>query len=133
VGLKKSATKMLPIHTVVLAITGATLGQESITLIECCANQSVVGILETPTFPYQFIHPLIKVSMKELLRNQGGGAQPHINKDDVGNVSFNLPDKETIENYLNSVNPLFIAIERNCHEIDGLIELESVLVAKLSR
>jgi restriction endonuclease S subunit len=133
VGLKKSATKMLPIHTVVLAITGATLGQESITLIECCANQSVVGILETPTFPYQFIHPLIKVSMKELLRNQGGGAQPHINKDDVGNVSFNLPDKETIENYLNSVNPLFIAIERNCHEIDALIELESVLVAKLSR
>ena len=132
-GLEKSATKMLPVHTVVLAITGATLGQESITLIECCANQSVVGILETPSFPYQLIHPLIKVSMKELLRNQGGGAQPHINKDDVGNVSFNLPNKETIDIYLRSVNPLFTAIESNCHEIDELIELESVLVANLSR
>jgi len=124
---------MLPIHTVVLAITGATLGQESITLIECCANQSVVGILETPLFPYQLIHPLIKVSMKELLRNQGGGAQPHINKDDVGNVSFNFPTKETIDDYLRSVNSLFATIEKNCHEIDKLIDLESALVAKLSR
>ena len=55
----------MPKHTVVLAITGATLGQESILLIESSANQSVVGILENPTIPYEFIHPFIKKSMRE--------------------------------------------------------------------
>ena len=132
-GLRGSATKMLPIHTVVLAITGATLGQESITLLECCANQSVVGILETPDFPYQLIHPLIKESMRELLRNQGGGAQPHINKDDVGSIVFNPPDKASIDNYVAEVNPFFLTIESNCHEIDRLNDLKEALITKLSR
>lgn len=45
-GLKKSATKLMPVHTTVLAITGATLGQVSYTEIETCANQSVVGIYD---------------------------------------------------------------------------------------
>ena len=71
-GLSKSATKLMPKHTVVLAITGATLGQESILLIDSSANQSVVGILENQSVPYEFIHPFIRKSMKELLRNQTG-------------------------------------------------------------
>lgn len=45
-GLEKSSTKLMPKHTTVLAITGATLGQVSYTEIETCANQSVVGIYD---------------------------------------------------------------------------------------
>lgn len=132
-GLNNSATKMLPVHTVVLAITGATLGQESITLIDCCANQSVVGILESRVTPYQFIHPLIKESMRELLRSQGGGAQPHINKDDVESISFNLPDKNAIIQYVNEVDSFFVTIEANCKEIDELEAMKAIITSNLSR
>ena len=43
-GLAKSAAKLMPSGTTVLAITGATLGQVSRIEIEASANQSVVGI-----------------------------------------------------------------------------------------
>lgn len=46
IALNKSATKLLPKHTTLVAITGATLGQVSYTEIETCANQSVVGIVD---------------------------------------------------------------------------------------
>ena len=132
-GLSKSATKLMPKHTVVLAITGATLGQESILLIESSANQSVVGILENPTIPYEFIHPFIKKSMRELLRNQTGGAQPHINKDDVNNIPLSLPTPQELDKYTRKVRPLFNLIEKNMFELDKLTVLLTSLLMRLSR
>lgn len=132
-GLSKSATKLMPKHTVVLAITGATLGQESILLIDSCANQSVVGILENSTLPYEFLHPFIKLSMKELLRNQTGGAQPHINKDDVNNIPLSIPTQSDLEKFVERVRPLYNLIENNMFEIDKLNELLTNLLAILSR
>jgi len=54
--MEKSATKMLPKRTTVLAITGATLGQVSILEIGSCANQSVVGILESEIISSEYIY-----------------------------------------------------------------------------
>lgn len=132
-GVSKSATKLLPKHTVVLAITGATLGQESILLIESCANQSVVGVLENSMLPYEFIHPFIKESMKELLRNQTGGAQPHINKDDVNNIPLTLPTPQDLKKFLNIVKPLYLLIEQNMFELDELMLFLANILAILSR
>ena len=131
--IKKSATKLMPKHTVVLAITGATLGQESILLIDSCANQSVVGLLENAILPYEFLHPFIKRSMSELLRNQTGGAQPHINKDDVKNIPICVPTEECISNYQKLVKSFFEKIEHNCFEIDMLSNLLEKTLAILSR
>ena len=86
-GLKKSATKLLPKKTTVLAITGATLGQVSLLEIDSCANQSVIGILENKCIPYEFIYPLIKNDIDKIIRHQTGGAQQHINKN---NTTLNL-------------------------------------------
>lgn len=60
-GLAKSATKLLPKKTTVLAITGATLGQVSLLEIDTCANQSVIGVLENTEIPYEYIYPFIKI------------------------------------------------------------------------
>ena len=132
-GLAHSATKLLPYHTVVIAITGATMGQESILLIESCANQSVIGVLENQRLPYEFIHPFIKSSMRELLRNQTGGAQPHINKDDVSNIPICVPDSEQMTHYIALVKPLYTLIEKNCFEMDQLANLLDNSLAILSR
>lgn len=132
-GLAHSATKRLPYHTVVIAITGATMGQESILLIESCANQSVIGVLENERLPYEFVHPFIKSSMRELLRNQTGGAQPHINKDDVSNIPICVPNSEQMTFYVSIVKPLYALIEKNCFEIDRLANLLNNSLTVLSR
>ena len=84
-GLEKSATKLLPKGTVVLAITGATLGQISRLEIDSCANQSVIGILENDVSPSEYLFFWIKKTIDDIIRWQTGGAQQHINKGNVEN------------------------------------------------
>ena len=90
-GLKHSATKLLPKKTTVLAITGATLGQVSLLEIDTCANQAVIGVLENDIIPYEFIYPLINVKITELCSHMTGGAQQHINKNNVEPAKIVLP------------------------------------------
>ena len=130
-GLSKSATKLLPKKTTVLAITGATLGQISLLEIDSCANQSVVGIIENDTLPYEFIYPYVVNNIKELISHQTGGAQQHINKQNIESLKLLLPDNEIINNYKKLVKPLFETISNNCFENESLIQLRDILLPKL--
>ena len=89
-GLKKSATKIMPVHTTVLAITGATLGQVSYTEIETCANQSVVGIYDQQKVYSEYIYLAVSNEIKGIISKATGGAQQHINKDIVNNFEIML-------------------------------------------
>src|ERR1035437_2746789 len=44
-GLEKSAARLMPQDSVLIALTGATTGVVGYLTIEACANQSVTGIL----------------------------------------------------------------------------------------
>ena len=90
-GIQNSSTKLLPTNTTVLAITGATLGQISITNIETCANQSVVGILENLNLHTSFIYPMVNYNIKKLTSIKTGNTQQHITKEDVANLKFCCP------------------------------------------
>ena len=132
-GLKKSATKLLPKKTTVLAITGATLGQVSLLEIEACANQSVIGILENEKMPYEFIYPLIVNDIEKIILNQTGGAQQHINKDNVASHNIIIPTDEIMAKYKAIQAPLFETIANNCLESARLAALRDTLLPKLMR
>ena len=132
-GLKKSATVLMPKHTVVLAITGATLGQFSILLIDSCANQSVIGILENERLPYEYIYPFIRFELFELMRKQTGGAQMHINKQNVDDMLINVPEHDKLLNWAYEVRPYYSEIENNCFEIKNLKVLSELIVSKLAQ
>lgn len=130
-GLQKSATKLLPKKTTVLAITGATLGQISLLEIDSCANQSVVGILENDILPYEFIYPFICYNIQDLISHQTGGAQQHINKQNVESLPLALPTKDLINDYRKIVKPIFDMIAKNCFENEKLIAIRDALLPKL--
>src|SRR5690606_17049840 len=96
-GLKKSNTKLLPIGTTVIAITGATLGQISLLEIDTCANQSVVGIVPNEKLSKSFVFLWVKNKINEIILNETGGAQPHINKNDINETEIIIPDSESID------------------------------------
>ena len=129
--LEKSATKLLPRRTTVLAITGATLGQVSIAEIECCANQSVVAILGSAEFPTEFIYPWIKENIEKLIASQTGGAQQHINKGNVEELSLLCPDERVVSAFTDLVRPMFDAIDSNLNESRDLATLRDTLLPKL--
>ena len=130
-GLSKSATKLLPKKTTVLAITGATLGQVSLLEIDTCANQSVIGVLENAEVPYEYIYPFIKDRIEMLIQHQTGGAQQHINKDNVESLIFLLTAKNVLENYISLVGPMYKRIESQCFENLYLSTLRDTLLPRL--
>lgn len=130
-GLDHSATKILPAKTTVLAITGATLGQVSLLEIDACANQSVVGIIPNDTLPYEFIYPFIKAKINELISHQTGGAQQHINKQNVESLPVSIPTRDILYDFLTLVSPMYSMIASNCFENMRLENMRDSLLPQL--
>lgn len=130
-GLNKSATKLLPAKTTVIAITGATLGQVSLLEIPACTNQSLVGVIPNDKLPYEFIYPFIKNKIPELLSHQTGGAQQHINKQNVESLKIRVPDKDILNAYIKNVAPIYATITKNCFENSVLTKIRDSLLPKL--
>lgn len=130
-GLKKSATKLLPKGTTVLAITGATLGQYSLLEIDSCFNQSVVGIKESPILKKEYVYFWISQTINDLLGSQTGGAQQHINKQVVDSHGILIPDNRVLENYYKIANPIFEQITDNYFQIQTLSQIRNSLLPRL--
>ena len=130
-GLEKSATKLLPKGTTVLAITGATLGQFSRLEIDCCANQSVVGIVGSAEASNEFIYSNIKNGIQRLISAQTGGAQQHINKEDVNAFSIVYPGKKLIDAFTYVVGGMFAEIGVLLNQSISLAEIRDSLLPRL--
>ena len=130
-GLNKSATSLLPAGSVVLAITGATLGQISRLEINSCANQSVIGILENEKFSSPYIDYWVKDKINDIIGFQTGGAQQHINKRNVDNYSLLVPDEKTLDRFNKLVQPIFKQISINCFQNQTLSQIRDTLLPKL--
>ncbi|WDL71249.1 restriction endonuclease subunit S [Helicobacter winghamensis] len=124
-GFEKSSTKLLPKGSVVIAITGATLGQVSLLEIDSCANQSVVGVIPNDDFSSEFLYLWIKFNIDEIILNQTGGAQQHINKNDIANYHIIKPDKETLASV--NLKTYFEKISHNTKQIQNLQAMRDML------
>jgi len=130
-GLRNSATKILPKGSVVLAITGATLGQFSKLEIDTCANQSVIGILENEKISSEYIYFWIKNEIGDIISHQTGGAQQHINKNNLDSYDLLIPDDKTLQDFNKIIQPIFKQISINCFQNQTLSSLRDTLLPKL--
>lgn len=130
-GLEHSATKLLPVHTTVLAITGATLGQVSYTEIETCANQSVVGIIDRKRNMQEYVFLYVKDNIYKIVNKATGGAQQHINKDIVNAYPFKLPTQNVVEKFNEYIRPIFKKEALIFFQIRLLTEARDRLLPKL--
>jgi type I restriction enzyme S subunit len=130
-GLKKSSTKMMPLRTTVLAITGATLGQVSLTEKEVCANQSVVGVYDENNLYSEFLYLKIVDIIKRIILKAGGGAQQHINKENVSETEIVIPDEEIIREFQRIIKPLFDLLANFMIKNNFLRKTRDLLLPKL--
>ena len=130
-GLAASATKPLPARTTVIAITGATLGQVSITEIDTCANQSIVGVVGSAALPSEYIYGWVTENIGRLVSSQTGGAQQHINKNDVNELPVVCPPAQVVSAFVATAAPMFDRIREACFESRTLASLRNTLLPKL--
>ena len=130
-GLKNSATKLLKRKTTLVAITGATLGQVSLLEIDCCTNQSIIGIEPNEKIPYEYIYFFIKNNINKIISNQSGEAQKHINLNDIRTSKIIIPQSRIMTEYVKIVSLLMSKVEKNYFENTKLAELRDALLPKL--
>lgn len=127
----KSSTKIMKAGTTVIAITGATLGQISRIEKDFCANQSVIGITKSKKVSDEFIYLMINNKITDLLKQATGGAQQHINKNDVNELLTIIPPYCFMEQFTNKSLLYFELIKAYCFENQTLTKLRDTLLPKL--
>jgi type I restriction enzyme S subunit len=129
--LKRSAAKLMPKGTTVLAITGATLGQVSYLEIETTANQSVVGIVDPSGLYSEWIYLTVADRIEGIINHASGGAQQHINKEVVNDVLVAPPPAPQAKEFKRLVGPMFREVATLLFKIQNLRRTRDLLLPRL--
>jgi type I restriction enzyme S subunit len=129
--LERSAAKLMPKGTTVLAITGATLGQVSYLEIETAANQSVVGIVDPTELCSEWIYLTVRERIEGIIKHASGGAQQHINKEIVNDVQVVLPTDSLAKDFRQLVAPVFRELATLLFQIQTLRRTRDLLLPRL--
>lgn len=130
-GLEKSSTKMMPIGSTIVAITGATLGQVSRIEIAAGGNQSLVGVYAADRAINDHLYFAIRDQVDVLVRSATGGAQQHINKANVEELLVKWPSDEQVRGWHSVAEPLMEATADLLREADELEKTRDELLPLL--
>lgn len=130
-GLENSNARLMKPGTVVLAITGATLGQVSRLEIEAAANQSVIGIFSEQAGMNEYLYHYMKRNIRRLISGASGGAQQHINKNMVENHVIAVPPANELSRFHDATAGSFASIKSLLSEIPTLKEVQGKLLHQM--
>ena len=88
-------------------------------------------MIGTEGLPSELIYFWMREHVEELLAWQTGGAQQHINKNNVNDLPVLCPSPKEISAYLALARPVFDLIKASCFESGTLAALRDALLPKL--
>jgi type I restriction enzyme S subunit len=127
--IDNSATTLMPAGSSLISITRHL--RPSILAIDACANQSVVGILESKTIKSAYIYPYLINEIPRYMSLRTGAQQPHINKGTIDESIFLLPPVEILNNYYSKVEIFYKLIIDKSFESQTLKKLKDWLLPML--
>ena len=114
--LQKSSAKLLPKHSVLIAMYGATVGKIGITSMDAACNQAICALLPTIDYPYSFFYQFLNNNRDEIISRAVGSAQQNISQELLKKILLVLPPANLVKQYHKIVHKLFLAIENNINE-----------------
>ncbi|MHB8509859.1 MAG: restriction endonuclease subunit S [Candidatus Dormibacteria bacterium] len=130
-GYESTSTKMMPVGTTLVAITGATLGQVSYLSIPACGSQNVSGIYSEDPDLAPYIYHTVVASIGNIANRAMGGAQQHINRGIVQETLVCRPDSETLASFCKLVRPIVDEIVCLLREQKVVREARNLLLPRL--
>lgn len=127
--IENSSTYLLPKGTIAISITRHI--RPSILAIDSCANQSVIGILESEELKSSYLYPFIKNEIPRYLSLRTGAQQPHINKQTIDKTNIIIPATEILKKYYQASNQYYKKIINNAFQNQQLTELRDWLLPML--
>lgn len=124
-GYDNSSARMMPKHTVMIALTGATAGKIGYLTFEACGNQSITGILPCEFLNQRFLFYYLISKRPQILADCVGGAQAHISQGYVKNIKipmYPLEKQVEVVNVLDGITSIIIARKLELQSFDELIK-----------
>jgi type I restriction enzyme S subunit len=127
-GLKKSAAKYFPAHTVLVAMYGANVGQLGWLANPATVNQAICGLVADETkADWRYLFYALLQERAKLITKAQGAAQQNLNQDAIRNFELpvpNLPTQRKIADILSAYDDL---IENNLRRIKILEQMAQSL------
>lgn len=129
--LKNSSAKLLPKHSVLIAMYGATVGEIGIITDKFTCNQAICAFLPNELYPFSFIYNFLLSSKQDIISRAVGSAQQNISQQLLLQYKLVIPPSELVQEFHRIVFPLFQKIQDNIEENESLKDLRDSLLPKL--
>ncbi len=128
--IKKSSAKLLPKHSILIAMYGATVGEFGIISYPMTCNQAICALIPNANVPYSVLY-LFALNNKINLQNKAvGSAQQNISQVIIKGLGF-LYNEKVFKEFNGIVEPMLKQIEKNTIEIIHLSKLRDILLPQL--
>ena len=120
--VEKSSAKLLPVHSVLIAMYGATVGAYGIIAKSMTCNQAVCALLSNENYPYTYLFQLACESQQKLINLAVGSAQQ--------NISQVLIKQLPVHSNLEAIHS-FHSLAQPMHEKIELLQAENARLANI--
>lgn len=132
-GVQTQSNKTIPKNSICVSCIG-TPGLVVITTQDCQTNQQINSIVLTDIQYVYYVYMLCS-NLEKIISEYGigGAVLNNLNKTEFEKLTALIPPKTTIYKYYDKVSPIFKNIYTSKQENDKLIELQSLLLAKMGK
>lgn len=130
IAIQKSSAKLIPAHSTLIAMYGATVGEYGIIADEMTCNQAICALIPNEIYPSSYLFELAKQSKEKLINMAIGSAQQNISQVLIKQLQIHS-DRSKIKQYVDIAEPMMKTIEKNTKENVRLSELRDSLLPKL--
>ncbi|MBP0958235.1 MAG: restriction endonuclease subunit S [Oscillospiraceae bacterium] len=128
--LSQSSAKMLPKHSVLIAMYGATVGAYGIISKPMACNQAICALLSNERYPYTYLFQIAHEKQQKLINMAVGSAQQNISQVLLKQLPLHS-DASAIKKFHVLAQPLHKQIEQLQAENKTLSETRDILLPKL--
>lgn len=128
--IDNSSAKILPSHSVLIAMYGATVGAYAITSKPMSCNQAVCALLSSSQYPYTYLFQLARESQQKLINLAVGSAQQNISQVLIKQLHLHS-DLDAIQAFHSIAYPIHQKLELLQEENTALALLRDTLLPKL--
>lgn len=128
--ISKSAAKLLPEKSILIAMYGATVGEYAIIAEEMTCNQAICALIPNEDYPYTYLFMVAKNKKEELINSAIGSAQQNISQVLIRNIEISN-DINKIKEFHQIAVPYFEIIEKNQKENSNLNSIRDIVLPKL--
>ena len=120
--IANSSAKLFPIHTVIIAMYGATIGKVGILEIEAATNQACACAVSSTAIDYKYLFYYAKSQKEAFIKKGKGGAQPNISQEIIKTHEIPLPPLPEQHRIVNCIESLLAKLDEAKEKAQAVVD-----------